>query len=74
MALADEILAARFLPNTVLAIGEPDDADASETVALLRDRPQVDGLPTAYVCRRFACRLPVTTTEDLADQLLEAGR
>jgi uncharacterized protein YyaL (SSP411 family) len=73
-ALADEVLAARFLPNTVLAIGEPDDDDASEAIALLRDRPQVDGLPTAYVCRRFACRLPVTTSEDLADQLLEAGR
>jgi uncharacterized protein YyaL (SSP411 family) len=73
-ALADEVLAARFLPNTVLAIGEPDDDDAREAVALLRARPQVDDLPTAYVCRRFACRLPVTTTEDLADQLLEAGR
>jgi uncharacterized protein YyaL (SSP411 family) len=73
-ALADEVLAARFLPNTVLAVGGPDDHDANEAVALLRDRPQIDGLPTAYVCRRFACRLPVTTTEDLADQLLEAGR
>ncbi len=72
-ALADEVLAARFLPNTVLAVGGPDDHDASEAVALLRDRPQIDGLPTAYVCRRFACRLPVTTTKDLADQLLEAG-
>jgi uncharacterized protein len=73
-ALADEVLVARFLPNTVLAIGGPDDHDASEAVALLRDRPQVEGLPTAYVCRRFACRLPVTTTGDLADQLLEAAR
>ncbi len=73
-ALADEVLAARFLPNTVLAVGGADDHDASEAVALLRDRQQVRGLPTAYVCRRFACRLPVTTTEDLADQLLEAGR
>ncbi|HEV2951603.1 MAG TPA: hypothetical protein VGZ51_05835 [Actinomycetota bacterium] len=73
-ALADEVLAARFLPNTVLAVGGPDDHEANEAVELLRDRPQIDGLPTAYVCRRFACRLPVTTTEDLADQLLEAGR
>jgi uncharacterized protein len=73
-ALADEVLTARFLPNTVLAVGGADDHVASEAVALLRDRPQIDGLPTAYVCRRFACRLPVTTTEDLADQLLEAGR
>ena len=27
---------------------------------LLADRTLVDGLPTAYVCERFACRLPVT--------------
>jgi uncharacterized protein YyaL (SSP411 family) len=73
-ALADEVLTARFLPNTVLAIGDPDDDEVGEAVALLRDRPRIDGLPTAYVCRRFACRLPVTTTEDLAEQLLEAGR
>jgi uncharacterized protein YyaL (SSP411 family) len=73
-ALADQVLTAGFLPNTVLAIGRPDDGEAGEAVALLRDRPQVDGLPTAYVCRRFACRLPVTTAEDLADQLLEVGR
>ena len=64
----------RFLPNAVLAIAAPDDREAAEAVALLRDRPLVDGLPTAYVCRRFACRLPVTTPAELAAQLLEPAR
>jgi uncharacterized protein YyaL (SSP411 family) len=73
-ALVDEVLAARFLPNTVLAIGGAADPEAAETVALLRDRPQVDGEPTAYVCRRFACRLPVTRPDDLAEQLAETAR
>jgi uncharacterized protein YyaL (SSP411 family) len=73
-ALADEVVAARFLPNAVLAIAAPDDPEAAEAVALLRDRPLVDGLPTAYVCRRFACRLPVTTPAELAAQLLEPAR
>jgi uncharacterized protein YyaL (SSP411 family) len=72
-ALADEVFTARFLPNTVVAIAAPGDAEAAEAVALLRGRPQVDGLPTAYVCRRFACRLPVTGSKELADQLLEAA-
>jgi uncharacterized protein len=73
-ALADEVAAARFLPNVVLAIASPDDREAAEAVALLRDRPLVGGVPTAYVCRRFACRLPVTTPADLADQLVEPAR
>ena len=71
-ALVDEVVGARFLPNTVVAIAAPDDRAASEAVPLLRDRPQVDGRPTAYLCRRFACRLPVTSPEDLAAQLAEA--
>jgi uncharacterized protein YyaL (SSP411 family) len=29
----------------------------------------VDGKPTAYVCRNYACQLPVTDPEDLAAQL-----
>ncbi|MGI8479855.1 MAG: thioredoxin domain-containing protein [Gaiellaceae bacterium] len=68
-ALVDEVVRARFLPNTVLAVADPRDQEATETVPLLRDRPQIDGLPTAYVCQRFACRLPVTRPEDLATQL-----
>jgi uncharacterized protein YyaL (SSP411 family) len=71
-ALAAEVIATRFLPNTVLAIAPPDDLEAAEEVALLRERPQVEGSSTAYVCRRFACRLPVTGPKDLAAQLLES--
>jgi uncharacterized protein YyaL (SSP411 family) len=69
-ALADEVVSVRFLPNTVLAIAEPGDGEAADAVPLLRDRSQIDGLPTAYVCRRFACRLPVTRAEDLAAELV----
>ena len=73
-ALLDEVVAVRFLPNTVVAIADPGDPSAVEEVPLLRDRSQVDGRPTAYVCRRFACRLPVTSPEDLAAQLAEVPR
>ena len=37
--------------------------------ALLADRPMIDGQPTAYVCRHFVCRLPVTSADALAAQL-----
>ena len=33
---------------------------ATSVVPLLADRVAIDGRPTAYVCRGFVCRLPVT--------------
>jgi uncharacterized protein YyaL (SSP411 family) len=68
-ALVAEATSARFLPNAVLAVAAPGDAGAAEAVALLRDRSAIDGRPTAYVCERFACRLPVTDPAALAEQL-----
>jgi uncharacterized protein YyaL (SSP411 family) len=52
-------------PNTVYAFApEPSDA-----VPLLAGREPVDGRPAAYVCESFACRLPVTTPEELRAEL-----
>ena len=68
-ALADEVTTKRFLPDHVLAVADPDDDGSSEAVALLRDRPQLEGTATAYVCERFACKLPVTAVDALAEQL-----
>jgi len=50
----------RFLPNTVVMRAEQTG----------RDMPAVSGLPTAYVCENFACKLPVTSVAAL-DELLE---
>jgi uncharacterized protein YyaL (SSP411 family) len=38
-------------------------------LALLADRPMINNQPTAYVCRHFVCKLPVSSVEDLASQL-----
>jgi hypothetical protein len=70
-ALVEEVVRLRFLPNVVLAVGDPRDLEGTAAVALLRDRPQIDGVPTAYVCEGFTCRLPVTQPEALARQLAE---
>ncbi|OZF31645.1 hypothetical protein CH296_15980 [Rhodococcus sp. 14-2496-1d] len=40
-------------------------AGVTDSSALLTDRPPVDGLETAYVCRGFVCDRPVTSAEDL---------
>jgi uncharacterized protein YyaL (SSP411 family) len=42
------------------------DVDSS---ALLADRPTVNGLPAAYVCRGYACDLPVTSVDALREAL-----
>jgi uncharacterized protein YyaL (SSP411 family) len=51
--------------GSVVLAGEPDQPG----FALLADRPLRDGRATAYVCRGFVCRLPVTSVEDLLGQL-----
>ena len=48
------------------------DSIPASAIALLHDRPALDGRATAYVCRGFACRRPVTHPDELAAQLLEA--
>jgi hypothetical protein len=62
------ILRGRFRPNTVIALREPDAPEDTQP-ALIRERTQIDGRATAYVCERYACKLPVTTPEALAEQL-----
>jgi len=44
----------RYLPRVVVAAG------SAEHIALLRDRPQLNGQPTAYVCENFTCLQPLT--------------
>jgi uncharacterized protein YyaL (SSP411 family) len=59
----------RYLPNRVV-VGAAEGAGAG--LPLLRDRPTVGGQTTAYVCRQYVCRTPVTEPGALAAQL-DAG-
>jgi uncharacterized protein len=61
----------RYRPNQVTAAAVDDAAAAGSSVALLHDRIAVDGHATAYVCRAFACRLPVSDPAGLAEQLAD---
>ena len=62
----------RFLPAAVSVTAPP--AAGADLTPLLADRPLIDGRPTAYVCRHFACQKPVTDPADLATQIDTALR
>ena len=54
--------------GSVVLAGMPDQPG----LALLADRPMINDQPTAYVCRHFVCRLPVTSVDALASQFLDS--
>jgi uncharacterized protein YyaL (SSP411 family) len=56
-----EVVNGPFRPNQVVALAHPGDGEVGEAIPLLADRHQVDELATAYVCRNYTCKMPVTT-------------
>ena len=67
--LAAEVTGSVYRPNVVMAVARPGDDRASLMVPLLRERDATNGAPTAYVCQRFACKLPVTDADALRTEL-----
>ena len=70
-ALSREV-AARVIPGAVLLVA-PVNAD-TDLSPLLQLRDQIDGAPTAYVCRDYTCDRPVTDPAELRGQLDAAQR
>lgn len=65
---------ARFLPFTTLALRRPDAAESIESaIPLLAGRTMVSGEATAYLCRNYSCRAPVTTPDALDEELNEVA-
>jgi uncharacterized protein len=55
-------------PGAVIALGNGG-GDGQETIPLLTGREPIGGAPAAYVCREFACRMPVTDPVVLRTEL-----
>ncbi|MBL8152456.1 MAG: thioredoxin domain-containing protein, partial [Blastocatellia bacterium] len=64
-----DTVSSNYFPNLVLVFAEPNDEEAKQLIPLLADRSMVGGKATAYVCERFACKQPVTSAEELLEQL-----
>jgi uncharacterized protein len=62
------VAAGGYAPARVVALAPVGGVSA---VPLLADRPLVGGRPAAYVCRDFACQVPVTEPDALRAQLAE---
>lgn len=56
-----------YLPNKIVVLAE--NAENVELIPLLDERKLIDGKTTAYVCENFVCQRPVTTVEELKEQL-----
>src|SRR5687767_14549733 len=58
-----------YLPNKVVAQAAPEDTSASSSILLLRDRPQLAGKATVYVCENYTCQQPTADVQELTTQL-----
>jgi len=57
-----------YRPNVITALARAD-VEGEAAIPLLSYRVQRGAQPTAYVCRNFACKLPVTSVEALKEQI-----
>jgi uncharacterized protein YyaL (SSP411 family) len=67
-SLAREVFG-RYSPNRVVVGMRDGNAERAQGIPLLEGRGPVDARPTAFVCRNYACELPVTDPAALARQL-----
>ena len=70
-ALLDAVYGAH-IPNKIVAFVDPADPNAKtvqDQIPLLEGKTLINGKAAAYVCKDFACKLPVTTPEELLAQL-----
>ncbi|HEU5432499.1 MAG TPA: thioredoxin domain-containing protein, partial [Thermomicrobiales bacterium] len=68
VAALGAVAAARYLPNALLALAEPEAPEAVR-FPLLEGRTMRDGVAAAYVCQHYACQPPVAEPAAMAAQL-----
>ncbi len=64
-----DVMHEMFRPNLIVALNAEDVPDET-MISLLNYRTMRSGRPTVYVCRNFACQMPVTAPAALRELLL----
>ena len=64
-----DVIHQEFRPNVIIALTR-ENIDGEAQIPLLSYRTMRNGKSTLYVCRNFACQMPVTTAEDVERALL----
>jgi hypothetical protein len=59
-----------YRPNVITALAR-ENVEGETNIALLNYRTMRGEKPTAYVCRNFMCKMPVTTAEEMSSLLVE---
>src|SRR6202021_1135752 len=74
MAELLRVIRKRYLPNKVVLLADGGGQNwLSQHIEAVRLMAPVEGQPTAYVCRNFACELPVTEGERFSELLERFG-
>lgn len=63
------VITKRYLPNKVLAGGDPDEIARATSIPLLHNRGMVRNKPTVYLCENYVCQAPTTDPDILATLL-----
>lgn len=59
-----------YRPNVITALAR-ENVDGETNIPLLNYRMMRGDKPTVYVCQHFACKMPVTTADEMANLLAE---
>ena len=56
--------------TSAVVVAAPESAQAAGEWPVFQGRAVIDGKPTAYVCRNYACQLPTTSPDTMMSQVL----
>jgi uncharacterized protein len=60
-----------YVPNLALFVADSAATQSGFVPEQVRDKRQIDGHVTAYVCREHTCTPPITSFKDLQKELVD---